>query len=197
MPATNKNSQRQNTMRKAIASLAARLMAEDGIDDYGFAKRKAARQLGMPDSEALPNNAEIEAELRIYQSLYQGEEQPQRLRELRQIALHMMDLLAEFKPYLTGPVLDGTAGRYARIDLELFPDSAKDVEIFLLNRGLDVEQREPGRHAPETVEAVLAIELDDTPVWLTILNPLAERSGSADRARAAAVAALLTEDEPK
>jgi hypothetical protein len=51
-------------MRRSIAALAARLMAEVGIADYGLAKRTAARQLGAPETDELPNNAEIEAELR-------------------------------------------------------------------------------------------------------------------------------------
>lgn len=192
----SKSTHRGPGLRQAIAGLAARMMAEDGIDDYGFAKRKAARQLGAADGD-LPNNAEVEAELRAYQALYQGEELQARLKELRQIALAAMELLAPFNPYLTGSVLDGTAGRYAKVELELFPDSAKDVEIFLLNKGFDVEQREPGRHAPETVEAILELELDETPISLTILDPVAERSRSknSDRAKAAAVAALLAEED--
>ncbi|MBA3903420.1 MAG: hypothetical protein C0522_07075, partial [Rhodocyclaceae bacterium] len=142
-PHARNSSQRQNLMRRNIAALAARLMAEDGIADYGLAKRKAARQLGAPETEALPTNAEIEAELRAYQSLYQGDEQRDRIRELRQAATEAMRLLEPFRPYLTGPVLDGTAGRYAEIELEAFPDSGKEVEIFLLNRNIPFEQSEP------------------------------------------------------
>ena len=37
-------------MRMRIAQIAARIMAEDGIDDFGLAKRKAARQIGAPDT---------------------------------------------------------------------------------------------------------------------------------------------------
>ena len=37
---------RSGGLRREIAALAARMMAEDGISDFGFAKRKAARQLG-------------------------------------------------------------------------------------------------------------------------------------------------------
>ena len=65
--------------RRSIASLAARMMAEDGIADYGFAKRKAARSLGFGDGETLPTNDEVETELRSYQSLFQDEDQPQQL----------------------------------------------------------------------------------------------------------------------
>ena len=85
-------------MRRSIAALAARLMAEDGIADYGLAKRKAARQLGAPETEALPNNAEIETELRAYQALYQVDEQRERLLDMRRAAAEVMRLLDPFKP---------------------------------------------------------------------------------------------------
>ncbi len=129
-------------MRARIAQLAARLMAEDGIDDFGLAKRKAARQVGAPDTRNLPDNAEVEEALRDYQKLYQADEQPERLRELREQALRMMQLLERFDPHLVGPVMSGSAGRYAEIDLHLFTDSPKDVELFLLNKGFEFRARE-------------------------------------------------------
>src|SRR5262245_3632011 len=121
---------RHQDMRARIASAAARIMAEDGVDDFALAKRKAARALGAADTEALPRNDEIEAELRAYRALYQAEEHPERITGLRRAALDAMRALERFKPYLTGPVLSGIAGPYAEIDLQLFPASAKDVELF-------------------------------------------------------------------
>ncbi len=190
------------TMRRNIASLAARLMAEDGISDYGMAKRKAARQLGAPETEALPNNAEIEVELRAYQAIYQGEEQQERLRHLRTAALSLMRLLEPFTPYLTGPVLDGTAGRFAQVELLLFPDSAKAVEIFLLDRGIEYRHGEVRRSAGDAPEAVLELEWEDTTVNLAIHDPISERiqyrnprtGRIAERASLSAVEALVTED---
>src|SRR5260221_2511563 len=110
-----RKSKSKTGMRVRIAAAAARLMAEDGIDDFALAKRKAARQLGATDKQALPGNEEIETELRAYLDLYQAEEHPDRIRELRRIALAMMRELAEFTPYLTGPVLKGIAGPYSHI----------------------------------------------------------------------------------
>ena len=112
-------STRQTGMRARIAAAAARIMAEDGIDDFALAKRKAARRLGANDAQALPANDEIEAELRAYRSLYQAEEHTLRVAELRSIALDAMRALERFNPYLTGPVLTGIAGRYADIDVQL------------------------------------------------------------------------------
>src|SRR5215471_7765606 len=114
---TRKNA-RQTGVRARIAAAAARIMAEDGIDDFALAKRKAARSLGAPDTEALPANDEVEGELRAYRALYQAEDHPQRIAELRALALDAMRALERFHPYLTGPVLKGTAGPYAEIELQ-------------------------------------------------------------------------------
>lgn len=183
--------------RASIASAAARLMAEDGITDYHLAKKKAARQLGLPEHTAFPDNAEVEAELHAYRSLYQGEDHEEMLAALRQTALDVMELLAPFNPYLTGSVLDGTAGEHSTIDILLFADSAKEVEIFLLNRGIDVEHVEPRN---ERVEAVLVMETDTADANLVIMPPHLERVSlkyrdgrPRERVRAEALQALLSE----
>ncbi len=181
------------SLRRQIAVLAARMMAEDGISDFGFAKRKAARQLRVPGNEVLPTNAEIETELRTWQTLYQDEEHEARLLEMRSHALEVMQLLADFRPYLTGAVLDGTAGRYTEIDIALYAESAKDVEIFFLNHNIPYQHREPRRPAPHAPEAILSFDWEDSPVRLSIYPAGAERSNrrSESRARAAQVEALL------
>lgn len=158
--------------RSAIAAAAARLMAEDGISDYHHAKKKAARQLGLPEHTAFPDNAEVEAELRAYRSLYQDEGHAELLSALRHSALELLELLVDFNPWLTGSVLDGTAGEHSHIDILLFADSAKEVEIFLLNRGIDVNHVDP---RSDKVEAVLQIETDTVDANLVILSPQLER----------------------
>jgi hypothetical protein len=128
-------------LRAQIAAVAARMVAQDGAD-YAVAKRKAASQvLGdeQPASNLLPDNAEVEEEVRRYQALFQGDSQPARLLRLRTIALQVMDALAEFKPYITGAVLNGTAGEHDDIHLQLFAESAKEVQIFLLDKNVDIE----------------------------------------------------------
>jgi hypothetical protein len=185
-------------VRASIASAAARLMAEDGITDYHQAKRKAARQLGVSDEHAnYPDNAEVEAELRIYRSIYQDEDHLELLLAMRHTALELLDLLADFRPYLTGSVLDGTAGEHSNIDIQLFADSAKEVEIFLLNRGMVFEHAEPRN---DKAEAVLVLETDTADANLVIYPPqlervsLKHRDGRArERMRADALRALLAE----
>ncbi|BAO31102.1 hypothetical protein [Sulfuritalea hydrogenivorans] len=159
-------------LRRSIASAAARLMAEEGLTDYGAAKRKAARSLGAAEGEALPTNEEIETELRAWQSLYQEDEQLERVHDLRTTGLEVMQLLAEFHPYLTGGALDGTAGRYSAVEIELFADSSKDVEIALLSHGISYDIMDNRRAG---VDAQLRLDWNDFPVLIAIFPPVAER----------------------
>jgi hypothetical protein len=192
---------RHNGMRQRIAAAAARLMAEDGIDDFALAKRKAARQLGAPATEALPGNDEVEAELEAYRALYQADEHPERIAELRHIALDAMRAFERFSPYLTGPVLKGTAGPYAEIELQLFPESPKDVEIFLLERHWSFSTQEARRFSGDRAHAVSVFALiwEEVPLKLSVFDPRDERvalktsqAGRAmDRAGIAEVGALL------
>jgi hypothetical protein len=174
---------------------AARLIAEEGME-YGMAKKKAVRQLGLPESFPLPGNAEVEAAVRDHHALYQEDEQAEYLAWLRGQAVQLMHLLAPFSPYLTGSVLDGTAGRHARIDLLLFPDSSKEVEIFLLDQGIPFSHGTP---RSDRIEAVLMIGDEDMPANLIILDPRDERIVQKTRdgrpharARVEAVEALCT-----
>ena len=173
----SRKSTRQTGTRARIAAAAARLMAEDGIDDFALAKRKAARQLGATDAQALPTNDEIEAELNVYRALYEPEEHAERIAELRTVALEAMRALERFSPYLTGPVLKGTAGPYARIDLQLFPESPKDVELYLLERHIPYETHEGRRYSGDRAHAVsvLCLEWQGAPLKLSVFDPRDER----------------------
>ena len=146
-------------LRAQSAAVAARFIAQDGAD-YGSAKRKAARQVLGEDNPAasiLPDNAQVEAELRQYQALFLGDSQPARVHALRTIALDVMEALARFTPYLTGAVLNGTAGAHDDIHLQLFAESAKEVQIFLLNRNMNIDISETPHfkgHRHDAVETV-------------------------------------------
>lgn len=197
----SRRANRQTGMRARIAAAAARVMAEDGVDDFAMAKRKAARRLGAPDSEAMPTNDEVEAELRAYRALYQAQGHERIITELRSIALDLMKVLAHFHPYLTGPVLKGIGGAHSEIDLQLFPDSAKDVEMFLLNRDMAFGTREGRRFSGDRTHAVSVFTLEwrGVPVRLSVFDRRDERVALktsqagrvVDRAGIAEVGALL------
>ena len=198
---------RQGGIRERIAAAAARIMAEDGVDDFALAKRKALRQLGLQGRLALPGNDEIEAQLHAYRSLYQSEEHPARIAWLRRTALEAMRALERFRPYLTGPVLKGIAGPYAEIELQLFPESPKEVELFLLDHRITYDTHEVKRYSGDRTRAVAVLDLDwqGAPLKLFVFDPRDERLALktsiagrvSERAGLAEVSALAgTLDEP-
>jgi hypothetical protein len=168
-------------MREQLAHHAAKLMAEDGITDHAFAKRKAARQLGAADTQHLPSNQEVDDALHSYRALYQHDSHPDILRQLREDAFSTMKLLAEFHPYLTGSVLSGTAGEQSDINIMLFSDDAKAVLLFLLRHKIEFEDGEwkinfAGRN--ETVPSYSLTSESGNQIHIIILPENARHSGS-------------------
>jgi hypothetical protein len=133
-------SKRQNPraeqLRRALAQEAARIMSEQGIDDYGLAKRKAAERLGATDIAVLPKNTEIEAALAAHQRLFEAHTHTSELSVLRRTALHAMRLLKRFDPRLVGPVLSGTASAHSEVNLHLFAEGAEPVALHLMEQGI-------------------------------------------------------------
>jgi hypothetical protein len=193
-------------LRAEIAAVAAKLIAENGAD-YAMAKKKAAKQLlgnTRIRGEIMPDNAQIEEEIRIYNDLFLGESQPARLLHLRKLALRLMDELVQFSPYLIGSVLNGTAGEHSDIYLQLFPESAKEVEIFLINKNIDFEVSE-GAHFKGRAEPVETVSFmwQDEGVHLALYEmddwrgaAKAGTEGRPARADADAVRALIAEIAP-
>jgi hypothetical protein len=121
----------QYELRERLAQESARLMIEHGIIDYGLAKRKAAQRLSVSSLGALPSNAQIEACLAERQRIFEGDGHADRLFELRNLALRVMDQLAAFEPRLAGPVLAGTATSASRVEVHVFATSAETVAVAL------------------------------------------------------------------
>ena len=140
-------------MKAEVAATAARMVVEEGLE-YGPAKRRAIRQLGLGARAALPDNAALEEAVRDYIGLFCADSQPAELRALRALALVWMERLAQFRPHLGGAVWHGTATRLSDIYIQLFCDDPKSAEIALIEHGLKYEARTvPGLHG-EAVEAL-------------------------------------------
>ena len=140
-------------LRAEIAATAARLIAEEGCE-YIQAKRRAVQELlGDSRTAPVPDNAEVERELRRYLRFFEAKAHAQRLAGLRQFASNLMERLASFEPHLTGAVLNGTATEHSDIHLHLYVDSAKDVEVFLLDAGVEFDVDEgPADERPRMFE---------------------------------------------
>ena len=162
-------------LRFQVAHKAAQMMAEEGISDYAFAKRKAAKFFGLHDGDALPSNDEINNAIKEHQAIYFDEEHEARLKLLRLEALSLMKKLIAFNPHLTGGVLDGTAGRYPTIHIQLYADSMKEVEFFLLNHNVAYETRDRKSRTKDPMQdkkiiPVLTLEGSMGPIELLIYH---------------------------
>ena len=123
-----------------IAATAARMVVEEG-QAFGPAKQRALKALGFPGRTPLPTNEQVEAQVREYIAVFCADTQPLELQALRAHALVWMERLAVFRPHLGGAVWHGWATRLSDIDLALFCDDPKSVEIELINQNLRYEVR--------------------------------------------------------
>lgn len=147
------NSGLMDTLKSEIAASAARMVVEEGLD-YGAAKRRAVKQMGLPVRTPLPGNDEVEDEVMAYIALFCADTQPAELRALRRLALVWMARMAAFRPYLGGSVWHGSATHLSDIYLQLFCDDSKSAEIALLDHGVDYLPRTVTGFHGESVEAL-------------------------------------------
>lgn len=121
-----------------IAATAARIVVEEGLE-YGPAKRRAVKQLGLNSRTALPDNQAVEEAVFEYIAIFCADTQPAELLALRRLAAQWMARLVEFRPHLSGAVWRGTATRLNDIHLQLYCDDPKSAEIALINQKLDYQ----------------------------------------------------------
>jgi hypothetical protein len=136
-----------------IANTAARMVVEEGLE-WGPAKKRAVKQLGLPGRTALPDNEVLEAAVREYLELFCADTQPAELRALREMAVLWMERMEAFRPYLVGAVWNGTATRLSDIYIQLFCDDSKSAEIALIDHGVRYEVSSINGFHGETVDAL-------------------------------------------
>ena len=142
-----------NTLKSEIAAVAAALVVEEGLE-YGPAKRRAVKQMGLPARTELPDNEALDDAVREYIALFCADTQPLELAALRALALVWMQRMSAFRPYLAGAVWHGTATRLSDIYVQLFCDDSKSAEIALIEHNVDYEPRTVRGFTGRDVEAL-------------------------------------------
>ena len=141
------------SLKAEIAASAARLIVDEGLD-YGLAKHRALKLMGLPGRTALPGNDEIEDAVVDYLALFCADTQPMELRALRELAVVWMARMADFRPHLSGAVWRGTATRLSDIYIQLFCEDSKSAEIFLIDHQVHYVPRSVTGFHGGTVDAL-------------------------------------------
>lgn len=166
------SNRRQDQVRQQLAQEAARLMVEDSVDDYRWAKEKAAQRLGIHDKHCLPQNEEIDQAAAEYTRLFAAGSQLKRLGRLRKTGLEAMEFLQAFDPYLMGGAASGTVGEYTPILLELYADAPEQVLRRLRDAAIPFAEKDiqiSGKaHDPARIYPKITFLADDIPVELLI-----------------------------
>lgn len=161
-------------MRHRLTLEAARLMADEGIASFYKAKCKAAERLGATDTRNMPGNEEIEQALKDYQHTFKADTQPGKLRQLRELALKAMRLLADYDPRLVGPVLTGTADEHSDIQLHVFTDTPENLSLYLMEQNIPFEMSQRrlsfGKKRPSDNFPVYRFVAGDAVIDLTVFT---------------------------
>lgn len=158
--------------RERLAYEAARIMLDQGSDDFERARRKAADRIGIPNRRHWPSNEAVREALLAQRRLFLGPADGAQTRRLRATALAAMDQLADFSPRLVGGALAGTASLELGVELMLFADRAEDVIFGLLDRRIPWEEGERTmryRGGERVVYPVFRFLAGDIPIELIVL----------------------------
>jgi predicted nucleotidyltransferase len=118
-----------------VAREAASLLYFGAEKEYKQAKQKAAQVFGV---HFLPSNLEVAFELDKIADEHEGMQRKERLVQMRNEALDVMQLLAVFYPVLIGSVWRGTIKRGSDIDIAVYADEPSEVLRLLKEAGVAV-----------------------------------------------------------
>lgn len=160
------NSSQSNTAR--IAQRAAQLICSHQQNDPRQACLQATIELGLSKKETQPTEADIDAAVADYRMLFSPSYDAD-LLDLRKKALSLLDFFKQFQPYLIGSVFKGSASKHSDINLLIFSDDSKAIEIFLLNQQIDYSCKEKRTPYRQTDAPAIAFWFDNTQVHLQVL----------------------------
>ena len=144
-------------IKVSVANLAAQLIMEEGIKDYLFAKKKAARSLGLNENVSLPTNSQIDKAIDEFNKIFNPNIDIEFLELFKTQALEIMSIFKNFKPHLMNQLSQGIIPKFPEIKINLFADNLKDVEYVLLNSELSYDFKEVKMNAKEGKYSIKSI----------------------------------------
>ena len=154
-------------IKLSVANLAAQMIMEEGIKDYFFAKKKAAKSLGLNENVSLPTNLQIDKAIEEFHKIFNQDTNIEFLEHFKVQALNVMDLFKGFKPHLMNELTKGIIPKFPEIKINLFADNIKDIEYVLLNSEISYEFSETKMYkksGKNSIKSVPTIYLDSLPI---------------------------------
>ena len=151
----------------SVANLAAQMIMEEGIKDYFFAKKKAAKSLGLNENVSLPTNLQIDKAIEEFHKIFNQDTNIEFLEHFKDQALNVMSLFKSFKPHLMNELTKGIIPKFPEIKINLFADNIKDIEYVLLNSEISYEFSETKMYkksGKNSIKSVPTIYLDSLPI---------------------------------
>ncbi|MDH3689226.1 MAG: hypothetical protein OEU36_07060 [Gammaproteobacteria bacterium] len=169
---------RMDQVRKLICDEAARIMAEEDVQDFQHAKRKASTRLALGPSHGWPSNLEVEQALSERLRLFSGAERICRLERMRWIVLDAMGLLSNYHPRVVGSVVSGNVTANTPVELHAFADTVEEVALFIEEHGIPVRPFDKRfRFGGDRCKEVPGLRLtaDDVQVVVFVFGPVGLR----------------------
>ena len=148
-------------VKKHIASIAAEIIIEEGVSDYLYAKKKAAKYLNYNSYQILPSNNEIDEAIRDYQATFPSNNVADFIF-YQDIAIKIMSELEPFNPLITGTLQEGRVTNNQKILINLFTDNFKEIEYFLLSNNYQFKTKDPKRLDNFLIKYILFYENIET-----------------------------------
>ncbi|MBT3918322.1 MAG: hypothetical protein HOF25_03625 [Nitrosomonadales bacterium] len=151
----------------SVANLAAQMIMEEGIEDYLFAKKKAAKSLGLNENMSLPSNSQIDNAIKDFNKIFNQDVDIEFLEHFKTQALNVMSMFKNFRPHLMNQLSEGIIPKFPEIKINLFTDNLKDIEYIILNSEISYEFREVKMNSKvggNSIKSIPTFYLDNLPI---------------------------------
>lgn len=151
----------------SVANLAAQMIMEEGIEDYLFAKKKAAKSLGLNENMSLPSNSQIDNAIKDFNKIFNQDVDIEFLEHFKTQALNVMSMFKNFRPHLMNQLSEGIIPKFPEIKINLFADNLKDIEYIILNSEISYEFREVKMNSKvggNSIKSIPTFYLDNLPI---------------------------------
>lgn len=122
---------KEHRFRAMIVQEAARLMYEEGVQQFFDAKKLAAKRILGKKIKHLPSNGEISDALYQLSQFKDASTHQEKLYFMRIKAIEVMEQLQPFRPSLIGSVSTGRIRKGSDIDIHVFCDQTEELENFI------------------------------------------------------------------